>query len=89
MAHLKWPFLDYFFISTTGHYRHFTHGSKTLKRLPRMILEVVDAVLSESDLSAADQPPHQILRLVTHFDVRREVETVLQKMFEIMLKTLV
>ena len=54
-----------------------------------MILEVVDAVLSESDLSAADQPPHQILRLVTHFDVRREVETVLQKMFEIMLKTLV
>ena len=43
-----------------------------------MILEVVDSVLSEPDLSAADQPPHQVLGLVAHLHVGREVEAVLE-----------
>ena len=43
-----------------------------------MILEVVDPVLAEPDLGAADEPPHQVLRLVAHLNVGREVEAVLE-----------
>ena len=44
-----------------------------------MILEIVDSVLSESDLSAANQTSHQVFGFLAHVDIRGEVETILEK----------